>query len=117
MDAGNSLNVEARARARRQAAYCKVFSSATRILIIWALRDHERCVSDIAEHIASSVQNTSQHLRLMEDKHILCSRRAGKLIYYRIAEPDPQVGCPLLAAACAEQRALQDSTHLAQKET
>lgn len=108
MKSGNHVSPEIRALARRQADYCKVFGSATRILIIWSLQDQERCVSEIAERIASSLQNTSQHLRLMEDKGILVSRRAGNLIYYAINTHSLPASCPLVLTAQPNQPASED---------
>jgi len=43
-------------------------------------------VNEIAQAIHSSLQNTSQHLRLMKGQGILDTRRAGQTIYYRIAD-------------------------------
>jgi DNA-binding transcriptional ArsR family regulator len=67
-----------------------VFSNAKRLLIFWGLDGREMSVNEIADYIASSAQNTSQHLRLMKGKSILASRRDGQTIYYRIA--DSEVG-------------------------
>lgn len=65
-----------------------IFSNARRLLIFWGLDGTEMSVNEIAEHIGSSAQNTSQHLRLMKGKSILSSRRDGQTIYYRIADTD-----------------------------
>jgi DNA-binding transcriptional ArsR family regulator len=56
-------------------------------------------VSEIASAIDCSLQNTSQHLRLMKDKNILASRRAGQTIYYRIRPNKSMEGCQLLFQA------------------
>lgn len=82
--------------ARQQAELCKIFGNANRILILWALADQELSVSDIAEAIDSSLQNTSQHLRLMRDKGILASRREGHTIYYHLQPCDLPERCPML---------------------
>ena len=62
----------------RQAAICSIFGNATRVLILWILLDQELSVSEIAAAIRVSLQATSQHLRLMENKGILVSRREGQ---------------------------------------
>jgi len=72
------------ALAKEQAEFHQVFSSERRILILWLIESHELPVSEIAERIGASIQNTSQHLRLMRDKGILDSRREGQTIYYSI---------------------------------
>ena len=76
------------ALAEEQAAYCQVFSNPKRILILWVLAEGEMSVSEIASAIGASLQNTSQHLRLMKDRFILSSRRDGQVIYYHIESGD-----------------------------
>lgn len=70
----------------QQAARCSVFSNPRRVMILWTLLDGEKPVSEIAEDINTSLQNTSQHLRIMKDNHILATRRDAQTIYYRISE-------------------------------
>jgi DNA-binding transcriptional ArsR family regulator len=72
--------------AERQAEIFSVLGTAKRVRIIMLLDGNEMSVNEIAESIESSVQNTSQHLRLMSGKNILNTRREGQTIYYRIAE-------------------------------
>ena len=71
-----------------QAEIYRIFSHANRIQIFWLLMESEMSVNEIAEAIGSSVQNTSQHLRLMKTANILDTRRNGQTIFYRIAETD-----------------------------
>lgn len=85
--------------ARLQAEICKVFGNANRILILWVLGDRELSVGDIAEAIDSSLQNTSQHLRLMKDKGILVSRREQHTILYCVADHELMEGCRLFQVA------------------
>jgi tRNA 2-thiouridine synthesizing protein A len=82
--------------ARQQAEICKVFGNANRVLILWVLGDREMSVGDIAEAIESSLQNTSQHLRLMKDKGILASRRESHTVYYHAADHKLMEGCRIL---------------------
>lgn len=72
--------------AEKQADIFSVFSNTNRILILRLLNGNELSVNDIARGIGASVQNTSQHLRLMKSKNILASRREGQTIYYQIAK-------------------------------
>jgi DNA-binding transcriptional ArsR family regulator len=65
------------------------------VLIAWALGENEMTVSDIATAVGSSLQNISQHLRLMKDKGVLQSRRDGRSIYYRIADNELTQNCPI----------------------
>jgi DNA-binding transcriptional ArsR family regulator len=87
------------ALAESQADICGVFGNANRVLILWALGKREMSVGEIASAIDCSLQNTSQHLRLMKDKDILASRREGQTIYYRIKQNKLMEGCRLLIQA------------------
>ena len=93
------IDTEIQELATRQAAVCGLFGSAKRVLILWALLDRELSVSEIALTIKASLQSTSQHLRLMEDKGILVSRRERQKVYYRIAEHELMEDCRLFLQA------------------
>ena len=90
--------------AQRQAALCKVFSSAQRVLILWFLSEKEHTVSEIASALGASLSCTSQHLHLMELNDILESRREKQNIYYRLAENDLLTSCLVLAKKPKEIR-------------
>ncbi|MBE9524114.1 MAG: winged helix-turn-helix transcriptional regulator [Chloroflexi bacterium] len=93
------MDKKIRQLAREKASFCSVFGSTQRILILWAIADGEMSVSDIAKTTEASLQNTSQHLRLMKDKGVVNSRRDGQTIYYRIAENKYLKSCPILLNA------------------
>lgn len=83
--------------AQQQAEFCGILGNAHRIQIVWALGNRELTVSEIAEEIEASMQNTSQHLRLMKNKGVLQSRRDGREIYYRVADTKFTRTCPVIA--------------------
>jgi DNA-binding transcriptional ArsR family regulator len=70
--------------AEQQADFCRIFSNARRVQILWTLMESEMSVGAIAEAVGSSPQNVSQHLSKMKDYKLVSSRREGKMIYYRI---------------------------------
>lgn len=74
--------------AEERAEIFRIFSNSKRLLIFWLLNEKEMPVNKIAESIDSSIQNTSQHLRLMKANKILDTRRNGKEIYYRISDSE-----------------------------
>lgn len=82
--------------AEQQAAVCRVFANASRIMILWSLADGEQSVSDIAVTLGLSIQSTSQHLGLMKSCGLLESRREGQQIFYRIAANPASLGCQLV---------------------
>jgi DNA-binding transcriptional ArsR family regulator len=79
---------EVKQLAESQAEIYRIFSHSNRIQIFWLLMENEMSVNEIAESIEASVQNTSQHLRLMKSSGIFDTRRDGQTIYYRIADTD-----------------------------
>ncbi|MEW8959828.1 MULTISPECIES: ArsR/SmtB family transcription factor [Neomoorella] len=68
----------------------KALADDTRVKIIYALSEAELCVCDIAALIGSSKATASYHLRLLHHMGLARYRKAGKLVYYRLA--DPHVG-------------------------
>jgi DNA-binding transcriptional ArsR family regulator len=82
--------------AKMHADYCTVFSNPRRVLILWALANQELSVGEIAKYIHASIQNTSQHLRLMKDRGILTARRSGPTVYYSLSSSQMLQTCGLL---------------------
>ncbi len=93
------MEASARELARRQAEICSLFGNPIRVMILWVLAQREMTVSDIATAVRASLQNTSQHLRLMKDKRVLTARREGSSVYYRIRPNQDLEGCRLLDLA------------------
>lgn len=82
------MNAKLFSKAEEQADYCRIFGNSRRVMILWTLGTEEMSVGDIASEVGASIQNTSQHLRLMKDKGILKSRRDGQTIYYHAVDGD-----------------------------
>ena len=68
-----------------QAKIFQLLSNASRILIMKSLQAQEMSVGEIAEQIGATLQNTSQHLRLMKDRGYVEFRRDGQTVYYQLA--------------------------------
>ena len=71
-------------------------ADASRLAILAGLRDGERCVSDLVAATGLSQSNVSGHLTCLKDCGLVVSRRNGRFVYYRLA--DPQVDAVLSAA-------------------
>ena len=91
-----------------QADLCKLFGNASRILILWSLSDRELPVTEIADEVGISLQNTSQHLALLKENNIVSARRDGQTIYYRIAENEWLKCCPILTRPLSRDLALKE---------
>lgn len=64
----------------------KVFGDSTRIRILFALFDEERCVSDIANTLQITQSAISHQLKILKQSKLIKSRRDGKQIYYALAD-------------------------------
>ena len=64
----------------------KVFSDTTRIKILFALMDGERCVADIAEATETSQSAVSHQLRTLKQSHLVKFERDGRNILYSLAD-------------------------------
>lgn len=85
--------------AERQAALCRTFGNACRLLILWIIAKEELSVHEIAPRAGSSLQNVSQHLNLLKRSGIVTTRRDGQTIYYQIADHESLKHCPALLRA------------------
>lgn len=83
-------------QAEKQAARCRAFGNARRLMILWILSRGELPVHEIAARAGSSLQNVSQHLTLLCRSGIITKRREGQLIYYRLTDQATVKLCPAL---------------------
>ncbi len=90
------MSVNLRTIVEEQAEIHRVFSNPSRLLILWELETREMSVGEIAEKIGATLQNTSQHLRLMKDKGVLEARREGQTVFYHIAGNETGQDCKLI---------------------
>jgi rhodanese-related sulfurtransferase len=64
------------------------FASPKRIELLDLLSQGEKTVEQLAEQSASSVKNTSAHLRVLRQARLVETRRDGTYIYYRLGSDD-----------------------------
>lgn len=68
------------------AEFYKIFGDSTRIRLLCVLRDTELCVCDIARMLSMTVSAISHQLRLLKQARLVKFRRAGKTVYYSLAD-------------------------------
>lgn len=83
--------------------FCMIFSDEKRLRIMWLLKSGERRVNEIADYLGITIQNASQHLRLMKDKGAVISRRDGHAVYYKIANSKFLQGAELIREGLLEE--------------
>lgn len=71
----------------RQAAIAKAVAHPLRIAAIDFLKDGEKCVCEIAEHIGSERSNVSRHLSVMVRAGVLTCRKNGLKVFYNLRTP------------------------------
>lgn len=69
------------------ASVCKGLADPKRLLILDALRDGEKSVSDICQMVDLPQSNVSQHLAVMRNKGLVITRRDGKRVFYSVSSP------------------------------
>ncbi len=68
------------------ADFYKIFGDSTRIRILFVLYEIELCVCDIAELLGMTVSAISHQLRVLKQARLVKYRRAGKTVYYSLAD-------------------------------
>jgi len=68
------------------AGFFSIFANPTRLKIFCTLQDGEKTVSELAEAAEVTMQNVSQHLRVMRDKGAITMRRDGQNVFCSILD-------------------------------
>ena len=68
------------------AEFFKVFGDSTRIRILYALRETELCVCDIAQLFELSQSAISHQLAILKASKLVKCRREGKSMFYSLAD-------------------------------
>ena len=64
----------------------KVFGDSTRTKILAALFEHELCVCDIGKVVNMTKSAVSHQLRVLRDANLVKFRKAGKEVFYSLAD-------------------------------
>ena len=84
------------ALAELQAELCRTMGHPGRLMIMYALRGGECCVSEISEHLDLSQPAVSQHLAVLRNVGMVVTRREGQHVFYRLADPEISTACDLI---------------------
>jgi DNA-binding transcriptional ArsR family regulator len=85
------------------AEMCQALANPHRLAIMYALKDGERCVGDIAADLGISVHNVSQHLRILRQRLLVRGRKDGQTVYYSVTNPKFVQACGLIREALVEE--------------
>ncbi len=89
-----------------QASVLRTLASATRLRIIHALAVGPSEVHDLADALGLSQSATSQHLAAMRGAGVVEATRDGRIVQYRLSDPDLLVACDLLRVALVRRLTL-----------
>ena len=83
-----TLDVDAmRAAAEDAAALLRTLGNVDRLMLLCQLTEGEHCVSELEEATGILQPSLSQQLGVLRNMELVDTRREGKNIYYRIADP------------------------------
>ena len=72
------------AEAEELAEAMRVFGTASRLRLLWAMLGGERTVEELVELAALAPSAASQQLRLLRQARLVTVRRSGRHAYYRL---------------------------------
>ena len=85
------------------AKICKAMANKTRIKILDQLKENEMRVDELAKTLKTSAPNISQHLSLLKDAGIVCSRKEQRYAYYSICDKRIVKACDLVKEFMLDQ--------------
>ncbi|WP_291446994.1 helix-turn-helix transcriptional regulator [Desulfovibrio sp.] len=68
-----------------QARIFKALGHPSRLLMVDALRDGEKCVCDLQTLVGDDMSTVSKHLSVLREAGVVSSEKRGTNIYYRLA--------------------------------
>ncbi|SJZ84174.1 ArsR/SmtB family transcription factor [Selenihalanaerobacter shriftii] len=85
------------------AEVCKAIANPKRIEIVYLLLDEEKNVSELAHAMETSNANVSQHLSILREKKIVCTRKEGLNVFYKICSPKMVEALEIMKGVMLEQ--------------
>jgi len=82
-----------------EADLIRVLANPKRLMIVDLLGRAPGTVTEIADRLSLSLQNTSQHLRVMKDRGIVRARREGREVRYALTSPVLSESCRIVRQA------------------
>jgi DNA-binding transcriptional ArsR family regulator len=70
--------------AEKLAEAMRAFGTASRLRLLWAMRDEERTVEELVAATGMNSSAASQQLRLLRQARLVAVRRSGRHAFYRL---------------------------------
>ena len=71
----------------KQAAVFKALGHPSRLLMVRALAEGERCVSELQSLVGSDMSTVSKHLSVLKNAGVVRADKRGNSIYYELVYP------------------------------
>lgn len=69
-----------------EANFCAALSDPSRLLILYALSDGPRNVTELATELSLNQPTTSRHLKILRERGLVIAARTGTIITYRLSD-------------------------------
>lgn len=92
-----------------EANFCAALSDPNRLLILYALNDGPRNVTELANEIGLNQPTASRHLKVLRERGLVNTVRTGTIITYHLSDPRLIQALDLLRNAMRDRLAHQAS--------
>jgi ArsR family transcriptional regulator len=82
-----SIETATRADHRNQANVMKALAHPSRVTIVYALLEQERCVCELLELLDHSAPTVSRHLSVLKNAGLVNEEKRGLYVYYHLRCP------------------------------
>lgn len=65
---------------------CQALGDPTRLMLLYALHNHEKNVTELAEELSMPQPTVSRHLKVLRERDLVTTRREGVAVYYALAD-------------------------------
>jgi len=88
---------------RLHAEFCSALADARRLLLLYALADGPKNVSELTQALGVSQPSVSHHLKILRERGLVLARREGANVAYQLADRRVIDALDLLRAVMREQ--------------
>lgn len=90
-----------------EANFCAALSDPNRLLILYALKDDPRNVTELANDLGLNQPTTSRHLKVLRERGLVYTIRTGTIITYHLSDQRLIQALDLLRSVMRERLAYQ----------
>ena len=92
-----------------EANFCAALSDPSRLLILYALNEGARNVTELCHELGLNQPTASRHLKVLRDRGLVTTVRSGTTITYRLSDPRLIQALDLMRSIMRDRLASQSS--------